>query len=160
MEPAFEPETKTQDPRLWSDAGWTARVVKNEDGDGWAVEMTRDGEAEPAFVGPWTMGRDKKNPKPLDATAFTSLVKSASEVRRRHEQQMQALLHKSVVVAAGAATVTVTLKIVPDEDHSYAMLAAHDEAGEQLAQVRVAPTFKLSKASAAAWIENEFRRPE
>ncbi len=61
--------------RLWADNGWTARVIKNEDDDGWAVAMTRDGEAEPALVGPWTMGRDKKNPKPLDTSAFNTLVK-------------------------------------------------------------------------------------
>jgi hypothetical protein len=29
------------------------------------------------------MGRDKKNPKPLDASAFQTLVKTASEVLRR-----------------------------------------------------------------------------
>ena len=71
-----------QEPRLWRDDGWTARVVKNEDDDGWAVEMTKDGEPEPALVGPWTMGRDKKNPKPFDASAFQTLVKTAHEVRR------------------------------------------------------------------------------
>ena len=59
------PETQ-HDPHLWRDDGWTARVIKNEDDDGWAVEMIKDGEPEPALVGPWTMGRDKKNPKPLD----------------------------------------------------------------------------------------------
>jgi hypothetical protein len=31
--------------------------------------------------------------------------------------------------------------------------------GEQLAQVRVAPNFVLNRASASAWIENEFKRP-
>ncbi len=55
------PDTQ-YDPRLWRDNGWTARVVKNEDDEGWAVEMIKDGEPEPALVGPWTMGRDKKNP--------------------------------------------------------------------------------------------------
>ena len=84
------------DPRLWRDDGWTARVIKNEDDDGWAVEMTKDGEPEPALVGPWTMGRDKKNPKPLDAAAFNTLVKTAHEVRRRHEQQLHAKLHTAV----------------------------------------------------------------
>lgn len=158
-EPAPPQEPATQEPGLWRDDGWTARVIKNENDDGWAVEMTKDGEAEPALVGPWTMGRDKKNPKPLDAAAFAVLVKTASEVRRRHEQQLHAMLHKSVTVATGAATLTVTLEIVPDEDDPYATLAAHDEFGTQLAQVRVAPTFKLSKSSAAAWIENDFRRP-
>src|SRR6476661_7498859 len=84
--------------RLWSDNGWTAKVIKNEDDDGWAVAMTPDGQAEPALVGPWTMGRDKKNPKPLDVAAFNTLVKTASEVLRRHEQHLHALYHRSVSV--------------------------------------------------------------
>ena len=32
------------DATLWRDNGWTARVIKNEDDDGWAVEMIKDGE--------------------------------------------------------------------------------------------------------------------
>jgi hypothetical protein len=47
-----------REARLWCDNGWTARVIKNEDDEGWAVEMILDGEVEPALVGPWTMGRD------------------------------------------------------------------------------------------------------
>ena len=78
-------DTAINEARLWKDNGWTARVIKNEDDDGWAVAMTRDGEREPALVGPWTMGRDKKNPKPLDTAAFNTLVKTAHEVVRRHE---------------------------------------------------------------------------
>src|SRR5476649_1560313 len=99
----------TQEPRLWRDDGWTAHVIKNEDDEGWAVEMIKDGEPEPALVGPWTMGRDKKNPKPLDSAAFITLVKTAAKVLRRHEQQSQADHHKSVTVAAGTARVTVKL---------------------------------------------------
>jgi hypothetical protein len=53
----------------------------------------------------------------------------------------------------------VTLDIVPDEDNPYALLAAVDEMGEQVAQVRVDPGFKLSPASALAWVENDFRAP-
>jgi hypothetical protein len=161
ISPPDEPghDDKTQEPRLWRDNGWTARVIKNEDDEGWAVEMIKDGEPEPALVGPWTMGRDKKNPKPLDTAAFATLVKTASEVLRRHEQQLHAMLHKSIAVSARSSTVNVTLDIVPDEDDPYALLTASDEAGEQLAQVRVAPNFKLSKASASAWIEDDFRRP-
>src|SRR5882724_6244864 len=92
------PPILRQEPRLWSDDGWTARVIKNEDDDGWAVEMIKDGEPEPALVGPWTMGRDKKNPKPLDVSAFNTLVKTASEVLRRHEQQLHSQHHKNVSV--------------------------------------------------------------
>src|ERR1700740_2164506 len=95
--------------RLWRDDGWTARVIKNEDDEGWAVEMIKDGEAEPALVGPWTMGRNKKDPKPLDTSAFNTLVKTASEVLRRHEQQLHAQLHKRMAVESGDATTEVTL---------------------------------------------------
>src|SRR3954463_10612452 len=135
------------DDRLWIDNGWTARVIKNEDDEGWAVEMIKDGEREPALVGPWTMGRDKKNPKPLDTAAFNTLVKTASEVLRRHEQQLHAQLHKSVTVDVRSATLIVTLDIVPDEDDPYALLTARDADGVQLAQVRVAPTFRLNRDS-------------
>ena len=135
--------------RLWRDNGWTARVVKNEDDDGWAVEMVKDGEPEPALVGPWTMGRDKKNPKPLDTAAFNTLVKTAAEVIRRHEQQTHAELHKERDRhRAPAARVTVTLDIVPDEDDPYAELSAPTRAASELARVRVGAGFKLSAASA------------
>jgi len=156
LEPIYE-------ARLWRDNGWTARVVKNEDDDGWAVEMIKDGEPEPALVGPWTMGRDKKNPKPLDTGAFNTLVKTASEVIRRHEQQLHAMLHKRVVVGTASGTVpgplTVTLEIVPDEDDPYALLSALDQDGHQIAQVRVAPHFKLNLGSAEAWVASDFVKP-
>jgi len=131
--------------RLWRDQGWTARVVKNNDDEGWAVEMIKEGEPEPALVGPWTMGRDKKNPKPLDTNAFNTLVKTASEVLRRHEQQLHAHLHKSLVVNAPAGRITVTLDVVPDEDDPHALLAAQDAAGEALAQrmARPGPSFPV-----------------
>jgi hypothetical protein len=149
----------TQEPRLWRDDGWTARVIKNEDDEGWAVEMIKDGETESALTGPWTMGRDKKNPKPLDANAFYTLVKTANEVLRRHEQQLHAMLHKSVSVTCGASQLSVTLDIVADEYEPYAWLSACDEFGEQQAQVRVAASFKLTKQSAAAWIDSGFKKP-
>jgi len=53
----------------------------------------------------------------------------------------------------------VTLDIVPDEYDPHAVLAAQDTFGEQLAQVRVPPEFKLSVSSASAWIDNGFRKP-
>ena len=150
---------KIQEPRLWSGDGWTARVLKNEDDDGWAVAMVKDGEPEPALVGPWTMGRDKKNPKPLDANAFNTLVKTASEFVRRHEQQLHASLHQSITVSAKSMRVTVALDIVPDEDNPHALLSAQDDDGAELAQVRVAPAFRLNRASATAWVESDFAKP-
>ncbi|MBX3625772.1 MAG: hypothetical protein KF892_12215 [Rhizobacter sp.] len=153
-------DTPIKQDRLWRDNGWTARVIKNEEDDGWAVEMVKDGEPEPALVGPWTMGRDKKNPKPLDVSAFNTLVKTASEVIRRHEQQLHASLHKSVYVDTEDGRLEVTLDIVPDEDDPHALLAAYDVARAQLAQQRVAPTFKLSLARATAWVEGGFGKPD
>lgn len=152
-------DAPVQEARLWQGNGWTARVIKNEDDDGWAVAMYKDGESEPALVGPWTMGRDKKNPKPLDINAFHTLVKTASEVIRRHEQQLHAQLHKSTVVSTEQGELKITLDIVPDEDNPYAVLTAVDQMGEQVAQVRVQPTFKLSPSSATTWVENDFRAP-
>ncbi|HET6599951.1 MAG TPA: hypothetical protein VFG60_08315 [Burkholderiaceae bacterium] len=154
-----DPDTPVHEPRLWRDNGWTARVIKNEDDEGWAVEMIKHGELEPALVGPWTMGRDKKNPKSLDTSAFNTLVKTAAEVLRRHEQQLHAQLHKHVAVSARAGRIDVTLDIVPDEDDPHALLAAFDATGESLARVRVAPGFKLNANSASAWIEDGFGKP-
>ena len=158
---AINDDAPIQEPRVWQGNGWTARVIKNEEDEGWAVAMIKDGEPEPALVGPWTMGRDKKNPKPLDVNAFNTLVKTANEVLRRHEQQLHAQLHKSVFAsdAAGTGQLKVTLDIVPDEDDAYALLTAFEPYGEQLAQVRVAPTFKLTVASAEAWIAGGYRKP-
>ncbi|MEI7569839.1 MAG: hypothetical protein WCJ34_10385 [Alcaligenaceae bacterium] len=147
------------EPRLWSQKGWTARVIKNEDDDGWAVEMTPDGQAEPALTGPWTMGRDKKNPKPLDINAFNTLVKTASEVVRRHEQHLQATLHKKLTVTANNQQIVVALDIVLDEEDPHALLSATDIDGTQLAQVKVRPDFKLNSNSAHAWIERDYNKP-
>ena len=154
--------TPITEDRLWHDDGWQARVIKNEDDDGWAVEMTKDGEPEPGLVVPWTMGRDKKNPKPLDVSAFHILLRAAREIRMRHEHQLHATLHKKVVVRVNDADIVVTLAIVPDEDAPYATLTARpgrDRGAAPLAEVRVAASFKLTDASAIAWIENGFERP-
>jgi len=148
-----------QEPRRWQNEQWTAQVIKNDDDDGWAVAMYKDGASEPALVGPWTMGRDKKNPKPLDGSAFITLVKTASEFVRRSEQQLHATLHQSVTVNGLSGRVTVCLDIVPDEDSPYATLSAQDELGEALAEVKVDAGFKLSRQSAQAWVDAEFARP-
>ncbi|HEX7865806.1 MAG TPA: hypothetical protein VF555_12725 [Variovorax sp.] len=161
-EPTTDPDTlPLQEDRLWRDERWTARIIKNEEDDGWAVEMTRHGDPEPALVGPWTMGRDKKNPKPLDGPAFSTLVKTAAEVIRRHEQQLHATLNKSVTVTArGDQRIRVALSIVPDEDNPSATLTAYDDADDsELASVNVSPAFRLTASSATAWIESGYARP-
>ena len=114
----------------------------------------RVGDSEPALVGPWTMGRDKKNPKPLDAYAFSTLVKTAREVLLQHQQSARAQLHKSRTITDDRERrVRVDLDIVPDEDDPHAILAAFDEATvELIASCRVGPTVKLTEASAQRFV--------
>jgi hypothetical protein len=154
----------TQEPihedRVWSDEHWTARVIKNEDDDGWAVAMFLDGQVEPALVGPWTMGRNKKDPKPLDTSAFNTLVKTAKEVIRRSEQQRHAELNKNVSVSVGGQRIRVELAIVPDEEGATASLRAVNAFDEELARVPVSPGFKLHVNSAEAWVGSGFERPQ
>ena len=153
------PDPIRQD-RVWSDERWIARVIKNDDDDGWAVAMTLHGESEPALVGPWTMGRDKKNPKPLDVSAFHTLVKTANEVLRRHEQQLYAQLNRNLTVTVAERRIRVALAIVPNEEGATASLVAEDELGEELGRVAVSPAFTLTVQSAMAWVESGFVRPE
>jgi hypothetical protein len=148
-----------QEPRLWQDERWTAKVIKNEDDDGWAVAMFKTGESEPALVGPWTMGRDKKNPKPLDGSAFITLVKTASEFVRRSEQQRHAQLNQSVTVNGQDSRVTVLLRIVPDDDSPYAVLSAQSEGGDTLAEFKVDAGFKLNRQTAQAWVDADLTSP-
>lgn len=148
-----------QQARVWSDGQWSARVIKNEDDDGWAVAMYLAGQSEPALVGPWTMGRDKKNPKPLDVAAFNTLVKTAKEFIRRSEQQLFAELNKNLSLTLGGKRIRVELAIVPDDEGASASLRALDEFGEELARVSVSPAFKLDVVSAQAWIESDYARP-
>jgi hypothetical protein len=146
------------DARVWAGEGWTARVRKNEDDEGWAVTMTRDGDAEPVLTSPWTMGRDKKNPKPLNTTDFKTLLKGARDVLTRHEAHARAQRHRSVTVQddAGAA-VRVDLDIAADEDDPHALLSAWAADGERLAEHRVEAGFKLNAASARRWVAGGFR---
>jgi hypothetical protein len=60
----------------------------------------------------------------------------------------------------GAARITVTLDIEPDEDDPSATLTARDEFDEVLGQARVAPNFRLTRTSAASWVENGYRKPQ
>ena len=149
-----------QEPREWQNETWTAKVIKNEDDDGWAVAMFKDGESEAALIGPWTMGRDKKNPKPLDGSAFITLVKTASEFVRRSEQQLHATLHQAVTVNGRDGRVTVLLDIVPDDDNPYATLSAQDEGGDTLAEVRVEAGYKLNRNTAQVWVDAGFAKPK
>lgn len=144
------------DPRLWKKDGWTARVIKNEDGGGWAVEMTRWGDSDPALVTPWTMGRDKVNPKPMDHSSFHTLVKTVTEVLNRAEKAERSRLHRTLTISLdNGERIRVDLDIAKDEDDPHAMLAAFDDAsGESLRSTRVSPAFKLTQASAKKFAQS------
>jgi hypothetical protein len=154
-----EADDNIQQARLWGDGQWTARVINNDDDDGWAVAMYLDGQSEPALVGPWTMGRDKKNPKPLDTSAFNTLVKTAKEVIRRSEQQLHAQLNKNVSITVQGERLRIAMAIVPDEEGATATLTATDALDQELACVPVPPTFKLNVDTATAWAAGGFERP-
>jgi len=145
-----QPADEISDPRLWKKEGWIARVVKNEDDDGWAVEMSRPGDSEPALVTPWTMGRDKKNPKPMDHSSFRTLVKTVTEVLLRHEKAARDRMHRTLTIALDdGRRVRVDLDIAPDEDDPHAMLAAFDDrSGDAMRSTRVSPAFVLTQAAA------------
>jgi hypothetical protein len=149
-----EPADDISDPRLWKKDGWIARVIKNEDDDGWAVEMTRRGDAEPALVTPWTMGRDKRNPKPLDHAAFHTLVKTVTEVLRRHEQAARARLHSTFSYTGDdSRRIRVDHDVVPDDDDPHAIISAYDATtGELIRTGRAAPNLKLSATTAARFV--------
>ena len=138
------------DPTRWKKAGWIAQVIKNEDDDGWAVAMTRVGDDEPALVGPWTMGRDKKNPKPLDHPAFMTLVKTATEVLLRHAQSRRAQLHKTLTFTDDRGRrLRVDFDVAEDDDDPHAMVTVTDVATDELVRRdRVSPSWKLTATTA------------
>ena len=143
-------DTRVNTPTLWHRDGWTARVIQNEDGDGgWAVSMQRDGDPEPVLTGPWTMGRDKKNPKPLDVNAFHTLVKTANDVLARHAQRAKDATHKHFVFTReGGQRVRAEWDLAGSEDDPHARLVCVDDiTGEPIRDERVPVNFKLSAAN-------------
>ena len=142
---------EVMEERLWKKNGWVCRILKNEDDDGWAAEMTRAGDAEPALVTPWTMGRDKKNPKPMDNNGFATLVKTASEVLMRHEQQARARLHKQLLYRDDdGVSMRADLDLVPDDDDPHAIVTIRNEATNALVRTaRVEAGYKLTAANLA-----------
>ena len=147
------------EPTLWKKSGWTARVIKNEDDDGWAVEIRKDGIPEPVLISPWVMGRDKKNPKPFDGPAFATFVKTASEVLDRSARQRDAAMKKRVDVAWDGKWYAVFLEQVADEYEPHAILSAVDEQKQTVASFRVPAGFKFSRDTANAWARDGFAEP-
>jgi hypothetical protein len=147
---AMSDDGDIREARRWRQDGWVAQVIKNEDDDGWAVAMTRVGDDEPALVGPWTMGRDKKNPKPLDHPAFMTLVKTATEVLLRHAQSRRAQLHKTLTFTDDRdRRLRVDFDVAEDDDDPHAMVTVTDVATDELVRRdRVSPSWKLTATTA------------
>jgi len=119
--------------------------------------VRRDGEQEPVLLAPWATERDSLAPKPLDQAAFNQLVRMAEGTLERQAHQLQASLHKRLALSLGGCLWEFVLEVVPDEYEPHALLSAIDENGERIAQERVLPDFKLTQATARAWIEADFR---
>ena len=149
-------EAEIKEPTYWRKNGWSARVIKNEDDDGWAVEIRKAGMSEPALISPWVMGRDKKNPKPFDEPSFATFVKTASEVLGRAQRQQEAALTRKVAVAWDGLWYNVVLTIIPDEYDPHAILTAIDDAGTTVATCRVAAQFSLTRDVANKWAQGGF----
>lgn len=152
-------EPDIMEPTLWRKNGWTARVIKNEDDDGWAVEIRKEGLPEPVLISPWVMGRDKKNPKPFDGPAFATFVKTAAEVLDRSARQRDAAMKKRVDVAWGGRWYAVFLEQVPDEYEPHAILSATDEQKQTVASFRVPASFKFTRDVANDWARGGFGEP-
>ncbi len=152
-------EPDIMEPTLWRKNGWTARVIKNDDDDGWAVEIRKAGMSEPALISPWVMGRDKKNPKPFDGPAFATFVKTASEVLDRSATQRDAALKKVLNIAWDGRWYEVVLEQVPDEYEPHAFLYAIDDAKQTVAKHRVSAGFKFNRDVANAWVQGGFAEP-
>ncbi len=144
------------EPTLWKKNGWTARVIKNDDDDGWAVEIRKEGIPEPVLVSPWVMGRDKKNPKPFDGPAFATFVKTASEVLDRSTTQRDAALKKKLSIAWEGRWYEVSFELVPDEYEPHSFLSAVDDAGQIVAKHSVPTTFKFTRDAMNDWVRAGF----
>jgi hypothetical protein len=151
---ALDMEDETSDTRRWKKDGWIACVIRNDDGEGWAVSMTRVGDAEPVLVSPWTMGRDKVNPKPMDHAGFATLLKGANDVLRRHQEALRARLHRSITCSSETGQrLRADLDIQLDEDDPHAVLSIIDEqTSEILRRGRASASFKLSEKTVQRFI--------
>jgi hypothetical protein len=145
------------DDRTWRDQGWTAQIVVNEDGGGWALEMTPDSQDEPLLTAPWVMGRNKKDPKPLNAADFATQVKAAQDFLTRREQQiLRAYRVTRDVTDADGARVRVVFDVVPDEFEPEGVLVARDIHDQELGRVSCAAGFQLTPAAAQAWVDGGY----
>jgi len=138
----------------WSDKGWTAEVVLNEDGGGWAVAMTKDGHDEPVLVVPWVMGRNKRDPKPLNATDFATQLKAAQDFLTRREDQIRRAYRKIVHVnGEDGDRVKVVFDVIPDEYEPEGELVAWSSAGHEIGRASAPAQLALTREVAQGWVD-------
>jgi hypothetical protein len=144
--------------RTWTGLGWTARIVENEDGGGWALAMTHDDHDEPALVVPWVMGRNKKDPKPLGEEDFRTQVKAAQDFLTRTQQQIRRAHRRTArAQGAGGEPLLVVFDLIPDEFEPQGELVATNAIGDEVGRAACPPSFKLSRAAAQSWVDGGFR---
>ncbi|MEL6347010.1 MAG: hypothetical protein AAFV53_28105 [Myxococcota bacterium] len=150
----------TEIVRTWRGQGWIAQVIENEDGGGWAVTMTREGDEEPVYVAPWTMGRNKVDPKPLNLHAFNTWVKSASEFLMRSKHQIRTADRKIVDVELDDGDM---IKVIFDIDRgdyqAQGVLKAIDALGEEITRLDVDARFNLTVDAAYDWVASDYAPP-
>ena len=144
--------------RTWTGLGWTACIVENEDGGGWALAMTHDDHDEPALVVPWVMGRNKKDPKPLNEADFRTQVKAAQDFLTRTERQIREA-HRRSAPAQGedGGAVVVVFDLIPDEFEPQGELVATNAIGVEVGRAGCPPSYRLTRAAAQAWVDGGFR---
>ncbi len=106
-------------------------------------------------------GARQEESEPLDQPAFLTLVKTASEVLRRHEQSARARLHRSITFVddepstEGSRRIRADLDLAPDDEDPHAILALFDDAtSERLRSGRVTASFRLDAANVKRWMQS------
>ena len=146
---------KEKAPIVWEMAadGWSARIIDHPDDDGWALAMTRDGDDEPLLVVPWVMGRNKRDPKPLNELDFRTQLKAARDFYTRMQNQRRAVFRKSYTVYTdGDEAITVVFDVDQDDFEPQGILVATSPLGEELARFTVPPALKRTRSMAQRWV--------
>jgi len=143
-----------------SDRGWTAQIIRDDEAEGgWAITMTPDGADEPVYSGPWTMGRNKKDPKPLKTKDFLVWIKSAKEFLERSQRQNNQSNRKSIDLTDEAGDFVRVIFDVINDGEARGELVANNQVGLELARVDTSPNFKLTIESAEDWIASGYEKP-
>lgn len=97
-------------------------------------------------------------PPPPDEAAFETLVRSSRQMAEPAEpRRAGGRPLRSVSVTVRGRQWEVSLRLVPDEYEPHALLTAHGELGEQVAEERVVADFRLTEGVARSWIEGDFQ---